>query len=110
MLNFAGVVLAFGLVLPGVVAAEAAQDMIAECEACHGPGGVSTVADTPSLAGDGVAYLRKLLDEFTFYERHCTLTSYRYGDRPKTPTNMCNVANSLSDEEKQAVAEYFANQ
>jgi cytochrome c553 len=64
----------------------------------------------PSLAGNGVTYLREVLDQFYFYERHCSTTSYRYGDRPKTPMNMCNVANTLSDEDKQAVAEYFADQ
>jgi sulfide dehydrogenase cytochrome subunit len=92
----------------GPVAAEGLQELIAECESCHGPGGISTEADVPSLAGKSVAYLREVLDQFYYYERHCRTTTYRHGDRPKTPLNMCNVANTLSEEDKQALADYFS--
>jgi len=50
------------------------------------------------------------MEEFHYYERHCTTTTYRHGDRPKTPLNMCNVANTLSDRERRELAEYFAAQ
>lgn len=86
------------------------QTQIEECEACHGAGGVSSQDDIPILAGMDSAQLREMLDQFYFYERHCTTTTYRHGDRPKTPMNMCNVANTLSDADKLALAEYFANQ
>jgi len=92
-----------------IAAAQDIQERAAECESCHGPGGVSTEDDVPSLAGKSVAYLREVLDQFYKYERHCSTTTYRHGDRPKTPMNMCNVANSLSEAEKQALAEHFAN-
>jgi sulfide dehydrogenase cytochrome subunit len=85
------------------------QELVAECEACHGPGGLSTQADVPSLAGQSTTYLRELLDQFYYYERHCPTTTYRYGDRPKTPLNMCNVANTLSEQDKEALAEYFSS-
>jgi sulfide dehydrogenase cytochrome subunit len=83
--------------------------MIAECEACHGPGGVSAEDDVPSLAGMSQADLTAAIEEFYFYERHCTTTTYRSDDRPKTPMNMCNVANTLSEEERKEIAAYFAN-
>ena len=57
-----------------------------------------------------MTYLREMLDQFYYYERHCTTTTYRSGDRPKTPMNMCNVANALSEEDKQALAVHFSNQ
>jgi sulfide dehydrogenase cytochrome subunit len=85
------------------------QALVAECESCHGPGGVSTEADVPSLAGQSATYLRELLDQFYYYERHCPTTTYRHGDRPKTPLNMCNVANTLSEQEKAALAEFFSS-
>jgi len=69
---------------------------------------VSTDADVPSLAGRKPEELEAALDEFYYYERHCTTTTYRHGDRPRTPLNMCNVANTLSTEDKKAIAEYFA--
>lgn len=101
--------LSLGLLHAGSAAAQDLQELIAECESCHGPGGVSTEADVPSLAGKGAAYLREVLDQFYYYERHCPTTTYRHGDRPKTPLNMCNVANTLSDADKQALADYFSN-
>jgi cytochrome subunit of sulfide dehydrogenase len=104
-----GVMLALGLLLAESAAAQNLQEQIAECESCHGAGGISTEADVPSLAGKSAAYLREVLDQFYFYERHCPTTTYRHGDRPKTPLNMCNVANTLSEEDKQALAEYFSN-
>ena len=86
------------------------QELVAECEACHGPGGVSAEDDVPSLAGKSRAYLREVLEQFYFYERHCPTTTYRSGDRSKTPVNMCSVANSLSEEDRKALAAYFSNQ
>jgi sulfide dehydrogenase cytochrome subunit len=104
-----GIALALGFLLAGSVAAQDLQKLIAECESCHGPGGVSTEADVPSLAGKSAAYLREVLEQFYYYERHCPTTTYRHGDRPKTPLNMCSVANTLSAEDKQALADYFSN-
>lgn len=101
--------LALGLLFAAPALAQDLQELIAECESCHGPGGVSTEADVPSLAGKSATYLREVLEQFYYYERHCPTTTYRHGDRPKTPLNMCNVANTLSEEDKQALAEYFSN-
>ena len=84
--------------------------LLKECESCHGPGGHSTEEDIPSLAGKDADELFEYLQEFYYYERHCTTTTYRHGDKPKTPMNMCNVANTLSAEEKQALTDYFAGQ
>ena len=94
----------------GAAGAQDLQELIAECEACHGPGGVSTEEDVPSLAGRSPAWLREVLEQFYFYERHCPTTTYRSGDRPKTPVNMCGIANTLSEEDREALADHFASQ
>jgi len=86
------------------------QVLIEECEACHGLGGISSDDDIPSLAGKKAEDMTAAMEEFYYYERHCSTTSYRHGDLPKTPMNMCNVANTLGSEDKQVIAEYFANQ
>ena len=101
------VILALSLT-SGVPAGEL-PELVSECEACHGPGGVSSEPDVPSLAGKSVNYLREMLDQFYNYERHCKTTTYRYGDRARTPLSMCNVANGLSEGEKQALAEHFSS-
>lgn len=103
------------LIFAGSVAAQDIDSrdsaaLISECEACHGPGGVSSEDDVPSLAGMQPEDLIKSLEAFYFYERHCTTTTYRSGDRPKTPLNMCNVANTLSEEDQQEIAAYFSAQ
>lgn len=102
-------ILLIGLLLqcPAAAASEDIQSQINECEACHGPGGVSVEDDVPSLAGLDADTLLKAMEEFDYHERHCTTTTYRSGDRPKTPLNMCNVANTLSDKERRQLAEYF---
>lgn len=84
--------------------------LIQECEACHGPGGVSTEDDIPTLAGRDADQLLEFLEQFYYFERHCPTTTYRHGDKPKTPMNMCNVASSLSDDEKRALVNHFADQ
>lgn len=103
-----------GLLLAGLLAsqlqAQEKPQVADECEACHGIGGISTEPDVPSLAGKSVSYLREVLDQFQNYERHCSTTTYRHGERPKTPTSMCSVAASLSEEDRQTLAEYFATQ
>ncbi|MDH3788593.1 MAG: hypothetical protein OES53_08525 [Xanthomonadales bacterium] len=98
------------LLLPTPARAQQVQVQIKECEACHGPGGVSSDDDIPSLAGMDAGGIVSAMEEFHYYERHCTTTTYRHGDRPKTPLNMCNVANTLSDRERRELAEYFAAQ
>lgn len=92
----------------GSVAGGDIGDLITECESCHGPRGVSDQADVPSLAGRKPGEIEEALDEFYYYERHCTTTTYRHGDRPKTPLSMCNVSNTLSTDDKKAIAEYFS--
>jgi cytochrome subunit of sulfide dehydrogenase len=83
--------------------------LIQECESCHGPKGVSTDVDIPSLAGLSAQHIQQAMDQFYFYERHCPTTTYRHGEHESSPPlNMCSIASGLGDEEVLALAEYFA--
>ena len=84
------------------------QELASECESCHGPGGVPAESDVPPLAGMPAENLIAALEAFSLDERHCTTTTYRSGDRPKTPINMCHIANELSEKDRKAIADYFA--
>ena len=84
--------------------------LIKLCESCHGPGGVSTDADIPSLAGQSADRIRESMEAFYFYERHCPTTTDRHGEREGAPLNMCSIASTLSDEEVDALAAHFAAQ
>ena len=108
-MKFNHALLTVGLMLASSAPGQDLLELVSECEACHGPRGESAAEDVPSLAGKSVNYIREILDQFYNFERHCTTTTYRYGDRAKTPSNMCHVAQNLSDADKQAVAEYFAH-
>lgn len=99
--------------LPGneleAVSQQAIRPLAQHCEGCHGPGGHSTQQNVPAIAGKPAPEILAALEQFYYYERHCPTTTYRYGDRPKTPLNMCNVANTLSEQDKEALAEYFSS-
>ncbi len=107
MIRMAAALVCLALLYPPGAASQDIQALISECEACHGPGGASVEDDVPSLAGMDAVELLEALDGFQSYGRHCTTTTYRSGDRPRTPLNMCNVAGALSERERQQLAEYF---
>jgi cytochrome c553 len=74
------------------VAAEKAQ----ACFACHGPGGISQTAETPSLAGQPELYLQ------------WQLVFFRSGQR-KSPV-MQPMAESMKDDDIRNLAAYFSKQ
>lgn len=69
------------------------------CEQCHGPGGVGVGADFPPLAGQSANYLAS------------QLRAFRSGSRHNDPMGlMRNISHSLSDQDIDAVAHWFAAQ
>lgn len=64
------------------------------CTACHGPKGISTVPETPHLAGQPVGYLT------------AQLKAYREGTRKHEVMNV--AAKMLSDTDIDAVARWFS--
>ena len=82
------------LLMPGAVSAQAPPAMLATCAACHGPGGNSQIAQTPSLAGQP-----KL-----FVENQLVLIREGLRDVPQMKSLMAG----LSDETIIALAQHFA--
>jgi cytochrome c553 len=74
----------------------AAEQKAQACFACHGPGGISQMAQTPSLAGQPELFLQ------------WQLVFFRSGQR-KSPV-MQPMAESLKDEDIRALAAYFSRQ
>jgi cytochrome c553 len=66
------------------------------CVSCHGPGGNSTIATNPKLAGQVEAYVHKQLVDFTTPSRNQPI--------------MTTYAKALTDEEKKNIAAYLATQ
>lgn len=71
------------------------RDKAIVCEACHGPGGRSTSAVNPNLAGQHAAYLEKQMKAYRNKQRHDAV--------------MTSISESLSDGDIRDLAVYFAN-
>jgi cytochrome c553 len=80
--------------------AEAGAAKAATCIACHGPGGNSSNAEWPNLAGQNAAYIADQLKQF------------RAGQRSASPNGMVMTAQAatLSDEDIADLGAYFATQ
>jgi len=89
------------------LAAKDLQDLIRQCDACHGPAGHSERKDVPALAGISMANFKEAMAQFYYFERHCP------GKRPITEkgtgssTTMCSIASTLSDEEIESLAQRY---
>jgi sulfide dehydrogenase cytochrome subunit len=91
----------------GVWAADAAK--LAEgCANCHGKDGVSTESDVPTIAGFSAAYVSESLMHYKKKERHCPEAKYHSGDKKGQKTDMCAIANDLSDADMKGLAQYYA--
>ena len=71
------------------------QDLMVQCAACHGADGIAREADVPDLAGQHDVYLYNQLKNF------------KSGKRPHK--EMRYLGRHMSDEEMQAIAEYYAS-
>jgi cytochrome c553 len=78
------------------VSSAAAEDRIPLCEACHGPGGVSQVAGTPSIAGQPKLFLENQLVLFR--------------EELRVAPQMQAAVNGLTDREIVRLAEHYASQ
>lgn len=93
-------------VAAGVRADTAAH--IENCDACHGPGGVSTESDVPTIAGFSQLVLEEYMFQYAEKARPCRESEYRYGDTGKAATTMCTVAEQLSEDDISDIAEHYA--
>ena len=90
VLGLAGAVSAFA------TGADAPRQRAAACESCHGPGGRSTLPDTPSLAGQPKQFITT------------QLVMFREGNRKNAVMNP--IAAPLSNAEINELGGYFAAQ
>ena len=91
----------------GLNPAQAGTDeLIKDCENCHGKGGNGDDLKVPNIAGMSEVYL------------HDTLVAYKGGDRPGVrykpkdgeETDMVEIVKKLSEDEISALAAHFAKQ
>lgn len=80
---------------------------VKDCNDCHGSDGVSMHSDVPTIAGISAFVHADYLFAYRDKARPCPESAYRC-DEKRPPTDMCRVAQPLSDEAIEAVAAYYA--
>ena len=81
----------------------------ADCEACHGPNGISAHPDIPIIAGQTAKFLAKTLRGFQMWDRPCVKSEYPGGPKAGQKTDMCKVAGALGDADIKALADWYAS-
>lgn len=94
--------------LSGPVSGADIDELVAQCEDCHGPAGLSTDGDVPTIAGQNAMFLEKTLRSFQVWGRPCIKSSYRHGDTERPRTDMCRVAEGLTSEDIKALSAHFS--
>jgi sulfide dehydrogenase cytochrome subunit len=98
------------LLLAVSVAAAEADELTEQCDGCHGPNGVSTDSDVPTIAGQASGFLRRTLNTFQVWGRPCIKSAYRHGDTTRPATDMCQIAEGLTGEDIRALADHYSQQ
>lgn len=78
------------------------------CNDCHGDSGVSQWSDVPTIAGLAEFVHSDALYIYRDRERPCATSDYRQGDSSRAPTDMCSIAQDLSDDDIDAIAAAYA--
>ncbi len=84
-------------------------DITDECDECHGADGVSTESDVPSIAGISPFIIEEYMLEYRDEARICRESKYRSGDLERPETNMCAVAQDLSEDDIAGIAEFYGS-
>ena len=82
--------------------------VVADCNSCHGDGGVSQSTDVPTIAGIPEFVHADALYIFRDEARPCTETEYKQGDKSGSSTTMCAVTADLSDDMIDELAAHYA--
>ena len=93
----------------GTVARAADGAQLAEqCADCHGENGVSKESSVPTIAGMSAYFLTDTMAIYKERGRPCVEAEYLAGANKGSKTDMCKIADELSDDETEALAEYYA--
>jgi sulfide dehydrogenase cytochrome subunit len=103
-------ILLLSVALSAAAAHADVNEVVEQCEGCHGPGGVSEHSDVPTIAGQSAKFLENTLRTYQVWGRPCIKSTYRHGDTARPKTDMCQVAEGLTGEEKKAISAHFSAQ
>lgn len=99
------------IIIPIAVGTAGAADhdaVIADCNGCHGDGGVSQWSDVPTIAGLSEFYHADQLYFYRDEERPCEEAAFMQGAKAGQTSTMCAATSGLSDEQIDAIAAHYA--
>jgi sulfide dehydrogenase cytochrome subunit len=82
--------------------------VLAGCNDCHGPAGVSTDPDVPTIAGQSAYFLEESMIAYAKEDRACALSEYRHGDAGREPITMCQAAAALDEDMILELSNHYA--
>ena len=86
------------------------ETLAGDCDSCHGPQGVSSESDVPTIAGQTAAYIQATMRSYQIWGRPCIKSVYRHGDTSKRVTTMCKIAEGLDDQQIDALGQHYEAQ
>lgn len=102
-------ILICGAILFCPFAAAEITEIADQCDACHGDIGVSTESDVPSIAGISPFIIEEYMLEYRDEARICRESKYRSGDLDRPATDMCVVAQELTENDIAGIAEFYGS-
>lgn len=96
------------LFLGSTVSVAEVAAIAADCDDCHGADGVSEWSDMPTIAGISEFVLSDAMFYYRDGDRPCVESEYRQGDTGRAATDMCKVAQALSEDDIDAISAHYA--
>ncbi len=84
------------------------ESLVEDCNGCHGDDGVSQWNDVPTISGIDAFVHSEALYIYQDEARPCSTSAYRQGDTTRLQTSMCAIAQSLDDDQVEALSAYYS--
>ena len=91
-----------------MAAADGIDDLLQNCANCHGQDGVSREPTIPTIAGLSEFYLNDNMLVYQEQGRPCVESEYLDGPDKGSKTDMCRIAQNLSEMQIEALAKHYA--
>jgi len=99
--------LALVLGVTGTALASDIGELTVQCDNCHGSQGASSNGDVPTIGGQSREYISSTMKSFQIWGRPCIKSLYRHGDTSRPKTDMCKIAEGLSNEDIEALSNHY---
>ena len=98
----------FSLTLATAASAADINKLVDACTQCHERDGASHDPNMPIIGGYSEPYLISSLTAYKKKNRTCPEIEYLHGDKKVKLTDMCRIANTLSETDIKKLAQYYA--